>query len=253
MPSRRPSCAGASRALARITLVASLTAPALLFVPGASAAPLPTGHARGVRVTVAKRAVTFRFGPFTRFDVRYLVEARRTELSCTWLQPPRLDGFRPWATYSDRLRAPRHIRVLRLHLPNQEIPSFCSVFQVKPVHRSLVDVPITEDGAIYLDARTTMLAVRNGVDAASFDAKDAGVDAFPTSAQIVEEYSHSNSGTAVALATPDDTPPPGKLGVFSDGAHHFEAVKLTTLGKRLFYDVSGDVVTTNGETYLDGP
>jgi hypothetical protein len=147
-----------------------------------------------VRVVVAKRTAAFHFGPFTMLDVRYLVEGRRTELSCTWLQPVRLDAFRPWYGYSDRLRAAHHVRVLRLHGLYREQPSFCSIYRVRPVHRSLVDVPLTQDGAIYLDARRTMRAVRDAVYVASSDAQDAGADAFPTSDQIVDEYSHSNSG-----------------------------------------------------------
>jgi hypothetical protein len=237
--------------LQRLAPSALIAAIAVAAAPATSnAATFPTGHAKGVRVSLTKRTVTFSFGRYTSFDVRYLVEGRRSELSCTWLQSMRLDGFRPWYGYNDRLRAPRHVHTLRLRRPFGQMPSFCSIWQVRPVHRPLVDIPMTQDGATYLDERKTMFALTDAAGNASMDAKDAGVDTFPTNAQLVDEYSHSNSGTAAALASPDATPPPGKLGVFSDGAHHFEAVKLTTPGRRLFYDLNDGVLTTNGQTYL---
>jgi hypothetical protein len=203
-----------------------------------------------VHVSVATHTASFRFGPHLDFGVRYLVTGRRVELRCTWLQPARLDGLRPSDAWNRRLRAPRHLHVLRLghHEPNR--PSFCSIWQIDPVYRSLVDVPITEDGAIYLDERHTFFALTFAADDASADAKEAGTTTFPTTEQMVDGYSHSNSGTAVALASPDATPPPGKLGIFSDGVHHFEAVKLTTLGRRLFYDLNDGVLSTNGQAYL---
>jgi hypothetical protein len=182
--------------------------------------------------------------------VRYLVAGRRIELRCTWLEPARLNGWRPWGAYTRRLRAPQRLHPLRLHRGSPAMPSFCSIWQIQPVHRSLVDIPVTQDGAIYLDERRTFFALTDAAYNASSAAKDAGTTTFPTAEQMVDEYSHSNSGTAVALATPDDTPPPGKLGLFSDGAHHFEAVKLTTPGRRMFYDINGDVLTTNGQTYF---
>jgi hypothetical protein len=58
------------------------------------------------------------------------------------------------------------------------------------------------------------------------------------------------AGDMVALSTPDATPDPGRLGIFSDGAHRFAAVALSTLGRRMVYDVDGDVPTTNGIAYL---
>jgi hypothetical protein len=234
----------AGRALPLLVVCVALAAT------DARAAALPTGHARGVHIRVTTHTVVFRFGPYLDFGVRELVSARRVELRCTWLQPARLDGYRPWGAWNRRLRAPRHLQSLRLHHQEPIRPSFCSIWQIKPVYRSLVDVAITEDGAIYLDERHTFLALTDAAYNASSDAKEAGTTTFPTAEQMVDEYSHSNSGTAVALASPADTPAPGKLGIFSDGAHHFEAVRLTTLGRRLFYDLNGDVLTTNGQTYL---
>lgn len=223
---------------------------AALSVTPAVAAPLPTGHARGVHVTVKPHTAVFRFGPYLNFGVRYLVSGRRTELRCTWLQPARLDGWRPWSAWNRHLRAPLHLRTLQLRYPETTRPSLCSIWQMSPVHRSLVDVAITQDGAVYLDERKTVGALVDAVYNASSDARDSGTTTFPTSEQMVDQYSHSNSGSAVALASPNDTPRPGKLGIFSDGAQHFEAVKLSTLGRRLFYDLNAGQLTTNAQAYL---
>jgi hypothetical protein len=52
---------------------------------------------------------------------------------------------------------------------------------------------------------------------------------------------------------PPTPPRSDRLGIFSDGARHFAAVALSTLGRRTFYDVDGDVLTTNGIPYLTDP
>jgi hypothetical protein len=53
-----------------------LAAGSLIAAATASAAPLPTGHARGVHVSVATHTASFRFGPHLDFGVRYLVTGR---------------------------------------------------------------------------------------------------------------------------------------------------------------------------------
>jgi hypothetical protein len=63
---------------------------------------------------------------------------------------------------------------------------------------------------------------------------------------------YGSDGDMVVLASPDAVPPAGTIGIFSDGGHHFEAVALSTLGRRMFYELNGDVLTTNGTPYLTG-
>jgi hypothetical protein len=59
-------------------------------------------------------------------------------------------------------------------------------------------------------------------------------------------------GHVVAMATPGDTPPPGKIGYFSDGAGHMAVATLSSAGRRLFIDIAGDVTSSNVFTYLTG-
>jgi hypothetical protein len=227
-----------------ILLVALLPA-----VSHADAASLPTGHAKGVSVAVRKHTVSFRFGRNTDPTVRHLASGRRVELTCTQLGPMRLERFRPSSTDGDRVRAPRRLRELRLEGLSSPAPSFCSVWQLTPVRRSLVDIPITEDGAAYLDERETFRTISNAATAASFDAEDAGRTTFAPTDELVSDWNNGNLGPAVALLSPGDSPPAGTLGLFSDGALHFAAVKLTGLGHRLFYDINGEVVTTNAQVF----
>ena len=49
----------------------------------------------------------------------------------------------------------------------------------------------------------------------------------------------------VVLAAPADSPPPGKVGLYSDGAQHITVVALTPAGARLFIDANGGVLTSN--------
>ena len=53
------------------------------------------------------------------------------------------------------------------------------------------------------------------------------------------------------LASPADTPPPGTVGYYSDGAEHAAAVTLSAAGRRLFIEVDADdVLRTNVARYL---
>ncbi len=116
---------------------------------------------------------------------------------------------------------------------------------------SFVDIPVTQDGAVYIDERHTLFEIRNAVLMAGGEAEEAHSGRFASADQFVQTYELDNN--MVVLATPDAVPPAGKLGIFSDGAHHFEAVALTTLGRRMFYDINGGVLTTNAPAYLTEP
>ncbi|HEX7292562.1 MAG TPA: hypothetical protein VF250_15690 [Conexibacter sp.] len=54
----------------------------------------------------------------------------------------------------------------------------------------------------------------------------------------------------VVLDAPAQTPPPGTLGVWSDGAQHAYAAQVTRAGKLLFVDLDGGVTRTNVADYL---
>ena len=57
--------------------------------------------------------------------------------------------------------------------------------------------------------------------------------------------------SVVALASPSDSPPPGSIGYYSDGARHVAAVVLSATGRRLFLELDADdVVRTHVLRYI---
>ena len=49
----------------------------------------------------------------------------------------------------------------------------------------------------------------------------------------------------VVLAAATDSPPPRRVGLYSDGAQHMTVVAPTPDGRRLFIDADGGVLTSN--------
>jgi hypothetical protein len=223
------------------------------FAPAgaAAAAGLPVGHAKGVSVQVGRHGVNFRFAKRLDPTVAALLRPRRrVELSCTDLGPLKIDGKRTSSRVAERVRLPERLTPLRLPTSTRPHPSFCTM-RLASTGIVIVDIPVTQDGAIYIDERHTLFGIRNAVFTAASDAEDAGRATFEPADQFVDRYGFE--GDMLVLATPDASPPDGTIGIFSDGAHHFEAVALTSLGRRMFYDINGDVLTTNGTPYLTDP
>jgi hypothetical protein len=224
-------------------LVSAWLAPA-----GATAAGLPVGHAKGVSVQVGRHGVNFRFAKSLDPTVAALLRPRRhVELSCTTLGPLKIDGTRPSSSETERVQVPERRTRLRLTTGTRQHPSFCAI-HLDSTGIDIVDIPVTQEGAIYIDERRTLFEIWNAAFTAAGDAEDAHSATFESADQFVNKY--GSDGDVIALASPDAVPPAGKLGIFSDGDRHFEAVALTTLGRRMFYDINGDVLTTNGTTYL---
>lgn len=222
------------------------------FVPaGAAAAELPVGQAKGVSVKVGRHGVNFRFAKRLDPTVAALLRPRRrVDLSCTNLGPLKMDGSRPSSRESERVQLRDRLTRLRLPTSRGPRPSFCTI-RLASTGIVIVDVPVTQDGAIYLDERHTAFGIRNAVFTAASDAEHAGRATFEPADQFVDRYGFE--GDMIVLATPDASPPAGAIGIFSDGVRHFAAVALTTLGRRMFYDIDGDVLTTNATTYLTDP
>jgi hypothetical protein len=216
----------------------------------ASAAGLPVGHAKGVSVQVGRHGVSFRFAKTLDPTVAALLRPRRhVELGCTRLGPLRIDGARTSSRVTERVQLPERRTRVRLSSPGQH-PSFCTMRLVS-TRLDIVDVPVTQAGAVYIDERHTFFGIRNAAFTAAGDAEAADRATFEPADQYVRRY--GSDGDMVVLPTADAVPAAGTIGIFSDGAHHFEAVALTTLGRRMFYDIDGDALTTNGTPYLTDP
>jgi hypothetical protein len=101
-----------------------------------------------------------------------------------------------------------------------------------------VTVPITQDGAVYLDEQEVGTNLTAVLALATRDQRT-----FLPANEIVQRV--GDRIPVVALAAPTDSPPAGRIGIFSDGARHAAAVGLSTLGRRLFFEVNGDTFATN--------
>ncbi len=223
------------------------------FAPAgaAAAAGLPVGHAKGLSVQVGRHGVSFRFARTLNPTVAALLRpGRHVDLSCTEIRPLRIDGTRTSSRVTARAQLPERLTRLRLPTGPGEHPSFCTMRLVS-TRLDIVDIPVTQDGAVYIDERHTLFTIRNAAFTAADDAEEAHRATFEPADQYVHRYGFD--GDMIALATPDANPAAGVTGIFSDGEHHFEAVALTTLGRRMFYDINGDVLTTNGTPYLTDP
>ncbi|MDQ6751291.1 MAG: hypothetical protein M3Z33_11130 [Actinomycetota bacterium] len=84
------------------------------------------------------------------------------------------------------------------------------------------------------------------LDAALGDAHRAPSGRLPPAEKIVANFNRK----VVTLGSADASPPAGVTGFFSDGLQHASGVAVSALGRRLFIDSSGEVVSTNAEEHL---
>ena len=133
-------------------------------------------------------------------------------------------------------RIPTTRRTLRVRHAAGTTFDVCEVTAVRGLKtvRSLM-LPLTPAGSAYLATRR----VGNQLIAALEVASALGPDGhYPTAEDVAVPG-------LVILAAPTDSPPPGKVGLYSDGAQHLTVVGLTPDGQRLFIDANGGVLTSN--------
>jgi hypothetical protein len=112
----------------------------------------------------------------------------------------------------------------------------CQLTAVRGVRavRSLT-LPVTPAGAAYLAAKR----VGDRLVAALAVASGLGPDGhYPAAEDVVVPG-------LVVLAAPTDTPPPRRVGLYSDAAAHMTVVATTADSRRLFIDADGGVLTSN--------
>ena len=98
-------------------------------------------------------------------------------------------------------------------------------------------VPVTQTGAEFLHERSLGDRLVAALDVIAGLGSGERYPAFAAVADVIPEL--------VELAAADATPAPGKLGLYSDGAQHVTVVAASLLGRRLFIDVNGEVLTSN--------
>jgi hypothetical protein len=239
-------------------LIATCLAVALLPASTALAqgqTDLPVGEAHGVRLVNADGGYVLIFSQRSA-KLRKRINSRYAWIECTHL------GELFSGTGSGNLDIPRRGRRVRtgFHVGDAD---FCRFFlrshtvkrhghRQRVSRRVLFSIPLTQDGAVYLDeeARTaTMFTISLF---AAFLKDEQKLPGEPTYAQLVQEYPRL-AKAVVQLAAPGDTPPPKKVGYYSDGQEHVALAILSASGKRLFIEQSaGNVLSTNVAAHLFG-
>jgi hypothetical protein len=97
-------------------------------------------------------------------------------------------------------------------------------------------VPLTPAGAAFADERRAALGVI---------VSHLFLSVAPRRVKRVARWLHG-----VVLSAPAQEPPPGRLGVYSDGRGHIYAAQRDGAGDLLFYEQDGDVTRTNLLRYL---
>jgi hypothetical protein len=100
-----------------------------------------------------------------------------------------------------------------------------------------LQVPVTQAGAEFLHERRLGDDMVAALDLVAANAAGDRYPAFVTVAAVIPRL--------VELASPDATPAPGAIGLYSDAAQHVRVVAVSRLGRRLFIDANGDVLTSN--------
>jgi hypothetical protein len=101
-----------------------------------------------------------------------------------------------------------------------------------------LNVPASQAGAVFLHERSLGDRMVAALDLAAGLGSNERYPLFPAVSSVIPNL--------VELASPDATPaPPGALGFYSDGAQHVTVVAVTLLGRRLFIDANGEVLTSN--------
>jgi len=232
----------------------------LAAAPAAEAQLLPPapkiGEDRGVTIKRAGRTlvVSFRRSAARRF--RYIA-GRRVVVECIRL-PRRRSGSVIESELEVNQLAPRKRRPFRLPgIPRRPI-DYCEVRapsravrrngrKRRSAARDLATVALTPAGATFLDERDRAIALLAVLVVASLEDGDGGTQTYPTTQSFVAR----SDGIAVALDSPQATPPPRRVGYWSDGAEHAAFVVLSSAGRRLYIEVDTDErISTNVARYL---
>jgi hypothetical protein len=226
------------------TLALAMVAVLATAAPAAAQDAKPL-EVRGVRAeNAASGGVTITFTARAARLYRR-VAGRRTVVRCQAVDasgPVLLPLDRADELFQDK-RAARKRRPLRIRHAAGARFDVCELSVVRlrgdRRPRTLVSLalPLTPTGAAYLEGRrlgermvAVMIFTANLGKAGAYPATQAVADIVPR---------------LVVLAAPGDSPPPGRVGLYSDGARHVTVVALTSAGARLFIDADGGVVTSN--------
>jgi hypothetical protein len=227
-----------------------------LAVPAAAQTPLPVGEADGVRLVRERGQLVVVFTPRAQRLWRR-VAGKRVNVSCV--------EFVEGGTRSggNLLRAPKRGR--RIRTGDHSRVDYCRVWLPRRrVGRGsrretrgrvlIASIPFTQQGAVFLDEQQNAIGLFALLTVSEFAAEDAGRKGYLTYAELIELGTDTRRARSllVELASPSDTPPPEKVGYYSDGANHVAAVVLSAQGRRLFLEYNGDALHTNVARHVFG-
>jgi hypothetical protein len=210
-----------------LTVVAVLVPAA----PAAGAGPPPLGPADGVQATAQRGAVEIRFGPDAARSAG--VAGREVVITCALRPAPGLLlGNGPGTVSSGAsARVSADGTTVRTFLSDRPWDT-CTVargsagLNDQPVARAA----LTPRGTSWLED----LAAAGGIYETTFAAGREGRYA------ATDDLVAAQGGAVVALGGPDDAPPPGAVGYWSDGAGRMTTAAVGTGGRRLLMEDLGD-------------
>jgi hypothetical protein len=237
-------------------LIATGLALALL-VPSAAQAQngtdLPVGESRGVHLVNQRGGLVLIFSQ-PAGKLRKRVNSRYAWIECTELGEP-FSG-----SHSGNLNVRRRGRRVRTGFGAGDA-DFCRFFlrahkvkrrgaSKRVPRRDLFAIPLTQAGAVYLDEESKTRQMLRLALVASVLKEDRKLSGQPTYGQLIEAYPRL-AKVVVELSPPSETPPPKRVGYYSDGGEHLVLAILSASGKRLFIETSaGDVLSTNVARHL---
>jgi hypothetical protein len=239
-------------------VVTALLLALVLPSAGAAQAPLPVGEADGVRIVRERGAIVVVFTKRAE-KLRRRVAGKPVSVLCTQFTANGSNGG------GVTQRAPKRGRRIETGDRTRGM-DYCRVWlAARRVTRGgkrrrqgrehIVSIPLTQEGAVFLDEQFKALNLTVLLTVAELGAKARRQTGFLAPEQLLQLARNSRPRppfALVALAGPSDTPPDGAVGYYSDGEQHAAAVVLSASGKRLFLEFNGDVLHTNIAEYIFG-
>lgn len=250
-----------------------MAAVVLLAAPSTcmAQAKLPVGESHGVRIVRENGAIVVVFTQ--RAAVRYKrIAGRLVEVDCTDQQPAREGPPRAFAFLTPHhpgeiteessggvtMRAPRRGRRLVTGDLTRGM-DYCRVWLAPRIvrrngarqrigRRLIVSIALTQAGAVFLDEELRARRLFQMLLAAGFVADQLKISGWPSYAQLVDQAIPRRR--LASLASPADTPPAGTIGYYSDRRDNVAVATLSSSGKRLFIELTGEAVSTNVAAYI---
>jgi hypothetical protein len=237
------------RALGLAAVLLAFAAPAASGAVRDHIAVLPIGtdtHGVLARIVRGDVVITFKRGAAGRYR---RIAGHTVEVGCVSLIRTTSSGAATERGFAGgRLIAPRRRAPLREFVGESgRRPDYCAV-QLLTGRTSRVEiaaVPVSARGATYLDERRT---VREIVGLLLLTQRPSGRPTSPASMQTLTR------GLVVPVAGPEQRPPLGHVGYWTDGTNEVYLGALSHYGVLYFYqyEISSDVVTTNVLDWLSG-